>query len=303
KFLPVCHPNILFSKRHLKNFLCNFPFILPPSPSYSPFCVFFFLNTTSHIFSNTPPACTMESSSPATNNDAHHFQNVVVMRHGDRMDNFDQNWTKTALRPWDPPLVNAGLSRAFDTGRMLKSDLGFPIHRVFVSPFLRCVQTAAQVVTALCAADDHPKVKVAIEFGLCEMLNTEAIRKDCAPQNGDFGFNIPELEALLPTGTVDHTVQRVYEEMPKWGESGMAARTRYTEIIKALADRYPNENLLLVSHGEGVGVSFSAFSVDKTVYEVEYCGHTRLRRPILSTQAGEFEVNGYSGILYCSSKP
>ncbi|CAN1188563.1 hypothetical protein LINPERPRIM_LOCUS35464 [Linum perenne] len=253
----------------------------------------------------------MESSSPATNNDAQHFQNVVMMRHGDRMDNFDQNWTKTALRPWDPPLVNAGLSRAFDTGRMLKSDLGFPIHRVFVSPFLRCVQTAAQVVTAICAADDHPKVKVAIEFGLCEMLNTEAIRKDCAPQNGDFGFNIPELEALLPTGTVDHTVQRVYEEMPKWGESGMAARTRYTEIIKALADRYPNENLLLVSHGEsqysifweGVGVSFSAFSVDKTVYEVEYCGHTRLRRPILSTQAGEFEVNGYSGILYCSSKP
>ncbi|CAN0920015.1 hypothetical protein LINGRAHAP2_LOCUS31789 [Linum grandiflorum] len=192
----------------------------------------------------------MESSSPAPNTDSQHYQNIVVMRHGDRMDNFDHNWTKTAPRPWDPPLVDSGLARAFDTGRKFRTDLDFPIHRVFVSPFLRCIQTAAQAVTALCDGDDHPKVKVGIEFGLCEMLNLEAIKKDCAPENGDFGFNIPELEALLPAGTVDHTVQRVYEQMPQWGESAMAAMTRYTEIIKALADRYPNENLLLVSHGE-----------------------------------------------------
>ncbi|CAI0385689.1 unnamed protein product [Linum tenue] len=252
----------------------------------------------------------METSSPARNPNhpgegdlQQRYQNVVVMRHGDRMDNFDENWTKTAARPWDPPLVDAGLARAFDTGRHLRASLDFPIHRVFVSPFLRCVQTAAQAVTALCSVDgaviDPSKIKVAIEFGLCEMLNTEAIKPECAPPSGDFAFNIPELEALLPAGTVDHTVKRVYEEMPQWGESVAAARTRYTEIIKALADKYPAENLLLVSHGEGVGVSFSAFSVDKTVYEVQYCGHTELRRP---ARGGEFEVKGYNGIRYCSTR-
>lgn len=82
------------------------------------------------------------------------YQNVVVMRHGDRIDNFEPLWAATAARPWDPPLAEAGKVRAFCTGRKFRTQLGFPIHRVFVSPFLRCLQTAAEVASALCAVDD-----------------------------------------------------------------------------------------------------------------------------------------------------
>jgi broad specificity phosphatase PhoE len=39
-------------------------------------------------------------------------------------------------------------------------------------------------------------------------------------------------------------------QVPKWEESVMDARSRYASIIKALADKYPHENLLLVTHGE-----------------------------------------------------
>ena len=85
------------------------------------------------------------------------YQNVVVMRHGDRFDNFERSWTATASRPWDPPLYKDGLVRAFDTGRTFLDLLGFPFHRVLVSPFLRCVQTAAQVIKALSdGADSNP---------------------------------------------------------------------------------------------------------------------------------------------------
>lgn len=84
----------------------------------------------------------------------HNYQNVVVMRHGDRLDNFDPQWTEKAARPWDPPLVFEGKVRAFGTGKKFNKSLGFPIHRVFVSPFLRCLQTASEVVHALCAVDD-----------------------------------------------------------------------------------------------------------------------------------------------------
>lgn len=77
------------------------------------------------------------------------YQNVVVMRHGDRLDFSDQSWAATAARPWDPPLMEDGLVRAFNTGRVILNDIGSPIHRVFVSPFLRCLQTAAQVVAAV----------------------------------------------------------------------------------------------------------------------------------------------------------
>jgi hypothetical protein len=98
----------------------------------------------------------MESSSLESQATQQRHQNVVVMRHGDRMDNFEPLWVTTAARPWDPPLVEAGLVRAFCTGRKIRNQLGFPIHRVFVSPFLRCVQTASQVVSALCALHDDP---------------------------------------------------------------------------------------------------------------------------------------------------
>lgn len=244
----------------------------------------------------------------AQNNDKQFYQNVIVMRHGDRADNFEPLWVSTAARPWDPHIIEEGRVRAFCTGRRLRTNLGFPIHRVFVSPFLRCIQTAYEVVSALCSVDDDPtamssnavvsldpsKVKVSIEYGLCEMLNREAIRHNMAPKDGDFGFITSELEALLPAGTVDSTVKQVYDQLPQWEETMVGARERYAQIIKALADKYPFENLLLVTHGEGVGVSVSASLKDVTVYEVDYCAYTELRRPISgdneSFTAGDFEV-------------
>ncbi|XP_057492310.1 uncharacterized protein LOC130777884 isoform X2 [Actinidia eriantha] len=250
------------------------------------------------------------------------YQNIVVMRHGDRIDNFEPLWSATAARPWDPPLVEAGKVRAFCTGRKLRGQLGFRIHRVFVSPFLRCVQTAAEVVSALCAVDhdgvdpnhltsqgvsiDPSKIKVSIEYGLCEMLNREAIRPNVAPKDGKFSFNISELAAMLPAGTVDHSAQKVYSELPRWEETVTGARARYMQIINALADKFPSENLLLVTHGEGVGVAFSTFMKDVTVYEVEYCAYSHLRRSISvgdknSFTSGDFEnliPKGQIGIRY-----
>ncbi|KAL6584926.1 hypothetical protein OROMI_004215 [Orobanche minor] len=168
-----------------------------------------------------------------TSASAHHHQNVVVMRHGDRIDNFEPRWIKNSPRPWDPPLVEEGKVRAFCTSAKLRSDLGFPVHRVFVSPFVRCVE----VVTALASLEmpslakydsrqalpltppssrfaarvvdptkgNHTSKRVSIEYGLCEMLNKEAIRGDVAPKDGNWGFNMPELEAKFSEGTVDRT--------------------------------------------------------------------------------------------------
>ncbi|XP_065859214.1 uncharacterized protein [Euphorbia lathyris] len=255
------------------------------------------------------------------NSTSDRYQNVVVMRHGDRIDNFDPLWAAKADKPWDPPLVDEGKVRAFCAGRNLKSSLDFPIHRVFVSPFLRCIQTASEAISALCAVDDSishtirdgvamdpSKIKVSIEYGLCEMMNTQAIRHDFAPKDGNFGFDISELEAILPAGTVDRTVKPVYEELPKWEETVDETRARYEHVFKALADKYPTENLLLVTHGEGVGVSVSAFLKDATVYEVNYCAYSELRRKVFqkgqSFSTGEFEVlttSTSTGIGYSSS--
>ena len=89
------------------------------------------------------------SHDPVVNQTMDSYQHVFVMLHGDRLDNVDPLWAATAGRPWDPPLFLNGMIRAFKTCQRIRSQTGVPIHRVFVSPFLRCIQTASKVVAAL----------------------------------------------------------------------------------------------------------------------------------------------------------
>ncbi|CAM8898423.1 unnamed protein product [Rhodiola kirilowii] len=65
-------------------------------------------------------------------------------------------------------------------------------------------------------------------------------------------------------------------------EDPACARKRYVDVINALADKYPTENLLLVTHGEAVGVAVSAFlkDVEAEVHEVDYCAHAHLKRSV-----------------------
>lgn len=36
------------------------------------------------------------------------LQKVVVMRHGQRVDEVDESWAENAERPWDPPMTDLG---------------------------------------------------------------------------------------------------------------------------------------------------------------------------------------------------
>ncbi|EOA24549.1 hypothetical protein CARUB_v10017807mg [Capsella rubella] len=246
----------------------------------------------------------MESAKPNT----YSHQNVIVMRHGDRLDEAHSEseplWTSTAARPWDPPLAPVGMDRAFRTGQRIRSEIGFPIHRVFVSPFLRCIQTASQVVAALSAVEpehkamsskdvlgmDNTKLKVSMEFGLCEVLSTTCMNSEVVPKDGNFDFKISDLEAMFPEGTVDSNVDMVYKELPQWGESSQGFKDRYYNTVKALAEKYPSENLLLVTHWGGVSVALYNYFKDATKYMVDYCGYVEMTRQVLDGKPEEFEV-------------
>ncbi|CAH8269245.1 unnamed protein product [Arabidopsis lyrata] len=117
---------------------------------------------------------------------------------------------------------------------------------------------------------------------------------------------ISDLEATFPHGMVDHSVDPVYKEMPQWEETVEGCTDRFLSLIKTLADKYPSENLLLVTHGEGVRTTFATFKGVDVSY-VEYCACAELRRHVLSqdgsTKAGNFEVItslGQCGIKYHS---
>ncbi|CAH8392100.1 unnamed protein product [Eruca vesicaria subsp. sativa] len=244
-------------------------------------------------------------------------QNVIVMRHGDRADRCEPLWVSTAERPWDPPLVHDGKVRAFQTGQRIRSQVGFPIHRVIVSPFLRCIQTAAEVVAALSAVNldhnamsskdvpaiDNSKLKVVIEFGLCEILNTVAIKSEVAPKDGDFDFKISDLQAMFPEGTFDINVDMACKELPQWGESSEGFKERYINTLKVLADKYPSENLLLVTHWGGVGTILYKYFKDATKYLVDYCGCVELRRQVSkNNESEEFQVVTSHGVAFKDNK-
>ncbi|PNH01933.1 hypothetical protein TSOC_012130 [Tetrabaena socialis] len=81
-------------------------------------------------------------------------QYVLVMRHAERQDEVDEIWVATeesrpAGRPWDPPLSSPrGLAQADEAAARLaawEQSNGARIVAVVVSPFLRCLQTAAAV--------------------------------------------------------------------------------------------------------------------------------------------------------------
>ncbi|XP_028787328.1 uncharacterized protein LOC114743293 [Neltuma alba] len=139
------------------------------------------------------------------------------------------------------------------------------------------------------------------------MISREAISPALAPKDGNWGFDIAEREAILPAGTVDKNAKKMYKEhqLRKWEGPVLGARARYEQVIKDLADNYHTENLLLVTHGEGVGVALAAFLKNAIVYEVDYCAYVELKRPIFkedqSFTAGGFEVltrSGQTGIGY-----
>ncbi|KAJ3689023.1 hypothetical protein LUZ61_018187 [Rhynchospora tenuis] len=223
-------------------------------------------------------------------------QHVVVMRHGDRIDHFDPNWVKQAARPWDPVLINGGKARARATGARL-AGLDFPIHRVFVSPFVRCRETAAEVIAALCSVGgtdtDPSRVKVAIEYGLSEMLNNQVVEPSVVPKDGNWFPDVSQLEAIFPQETVDHSVTPIYQQIPAYGESVVNARRRFASVIRSLADKYPHENLLLITHGEGVWVSVQYFYKYVDMF-VDYCGYSLLERKITFKSPEEFTSENFN---------
>ncbi|XP_039168306.1 uncharacterized protein LOC104430630 isoform X2 [Eucalyptus grandis] len=249
----------------------------------------------------------------------HHQQHIVVMRHGDRLDNVDRSWPATAPKRWDPPLAEVGRDRARETAKQLPYQLGFPIHRIVVSPFRRCIDTALGLIAGLSAPGEDPnavtsdngidssKVKVSIEYGLSEMFNDVAIKYP--PTNpvdhADWKFNNPEIEALIPIDTLDRTVKSVFNELPHWGETEAKARDRYLHTIRSLANSYPSENLLLITHGEAVKVALLTHLEEAARFEIKvnYCGYIQLRRSVVQSsealEAGEFELltsDGQSGV-------
>jgi len=82
-----------------------------------------------------------------------HRQHCVVMRHADRMQPSHPRYLQLAEKhPWDTPL-SPGYQKQCQA-KAEKLPVGMLVGAVFVSPFTRCLQTAAAVLPSLHLTDN-----------------------------------------------------------------------------------------------------------------------------------------------------
>lgn len=179
---------------------------------------------------------------------------VWLCRHGERRDDVDAAWARTAERPDDPPLTERGRWQAERVGeRLANAD----VDAIYASPFLRAVETADVVARRL-------ELPVYLEHGLCEHLNPEWFETEPVT------LTRKELARRFETVDLDHWPL----VRPKFPETADEAAERSAKTARKLLASGP-ESLLLVGHGltvDGVTAGFTG----REGLPTPYCGLTQL---------------------------
>lgn len=157
------------------------------------------------------------------------MQTIWLARHANRQDFVDPDWAATADRPHDPGLSPDGVTQARQLARRVAR---LEVDRILSSPFLRSVETAQPVADAI----DTP---IRLEPGLGEWLNDDWF--SAAPET----LSPTTLERRFDRVLLDHEPCRT----PTYPESRHESLARLGATSRCLADRFPNETVLLVGHG------------------------------------------------------
>lgn len=89
------------------------------------------------------------------------IERIYVVRHGEREDFVDPNWSDTHERYFDPPLSAHGFDQAEEVSKFFADK---KIDMIFSSPLARAIQTAIPTANAL-------GMKIHIEYGLNEFYS------------------------------------------------------------------------------------------------------------------------------------
>jgi broad specificity phosphatase PhoE len=181
---------------------------------------------------------------------------IWIARHGARADYVSGKWVTWPDRPHDPPLSGLGMRQAEEMARFLRQQ---DIQHIFVSPYLRTLQTIRPTARAL-------GLPLKIELGLSECL-----------------WNNPAQPQFLSSDELCQHFPEVDASYRSWlpalagPEAEEVAHQRGAMVAQALVELYDG-NLLLLGHGVTVlgavrGLTGSAESLQTSfaaISRVEY---------------------------------
>jgi len=186
-------------------------------------------------------------------------QTIVVLRHSERKDYVDKTYkTSEEGKQWphDAPLTAAGIKLAksvADEILALHAEANFVT--IAVSPYRRCMETAAEVAKQL-------KLPVVIDQEIGEVRDRTMPQDHIAHRSPvqltqmakDLGLKL--INPLLEDGGV-----KLFGKTPTWPESLEDAKNRYvvrmeTYIRKSAEER---QNMILVTHADAVAAAMVMF--------------------------------------------
>jgi len=182
---------------------------------------------------------------------------VWVVRHGQRQDTVDPDWELTAARVHDPGLTELGRWQAWRSGRFF-ADQEIEFEAVYCSPFLRTVQTAAEIYGEI-------GQEAFLEPGLGEHRNADWF--DSEPETLSHRTLVEYFEPIRD----DHEPVVI----PSFPESHHEAEQRAGRAAQLLADQHDG-NLLLVGHGLTVGGVVQGLVGSTEGVDAPLCGITRI---------------------------
>merc|ERR1719428_578933 len=196
----------------------------------------------------------------------------VVMRHAERDDCVwdSTHWLlSTAFQKWpvDPPLSKEGIEHAKKVGENLCSNekiQDFQHIIVISSPYLRCVQTAAEI----CCSFDNSSIYIDNQIG--EIWNPDVV--------GDEPKIRPQRQCMMLCKERGVLMKgKPLGSWPVWGETESDAETRYALRFLQYARLSLSKQgyaFIFVTHGHGVRSMLRSLPeyAGIRIHGVEYCG-------------------------------
>lgn len=181
-----------------------------------------------------------------------------IMRHGDRLNNIDRQWKKTAAYPHDTPLSPLGHSQAEDVAEhIIQHDNN--LQHVVSSPFLRALQTANPLSKRL-------NLPIKVEKSIWETGCNEAPPFHIHAESKEFD--------------IDTSYTSSFE--PACGENTLQFAPRLERAAAALKEKFPfsSGNVAIFSHADPCAYLVSALcNMDAAITApVAPCGIFRLER-------------------------
>jgi broad specificity phosphatase PhoE len=188
-------------------------------------------------------------------------QTVWLARHGNRLDFVHPEWFNTAKRRYDPPLSADGLTQAQALGQRLKTE---NIQHLFVSPFLRAIQTANEVAKVI-------NLPLNLEAGLGEWHNRDWMTE--APETippDILAAEYPEINARI-NGNYQFYLH------PRYPETEADVNRRSAATIKQLLFEADGD-ILLVGHSASVFGITQALVAKTADCKIALCSLTKVVR-------------------------